>query len=554
ALGQPGNVLFANGVTTNYQYYIENNRLLGIETAVGMAGLQKLTYGYDSKGNILAIADDTDPTDTTRNQAFTYDHRDRLTRAESPVYGGTAGRIIYRYDEIGNMTYNSKMGTYTYGGPQPHAVLQAGSLSYSYDPNGNMITRNGKAITYDYDNRPVSIAYGTANGTVASVYDYTGQRVKKITPGATILSFGKHFECTVGGACTKYIFDGERIIAQKTGSSVLYYHTDHLGSTGVITDQEGVKVQEIYYFPYGKVRANTGSVTPYKYTGQEEDAETGLDYYNARFYDPNLGRFITADTIVPDPSDPQDLNRYSYCGNNPVNYVDPTGHEEMFIWMGGYKDSSPSYYSSSSGYGSSVTYGDVTISVSVSTGDPFSSMSSYSHGSGNSGGSGSSSTAVTSAAQYGTISSAPSFPQSLMNSLYTDFYSLTHDDGPSSQIDMVMGILSLATDVIGGPEKEGAVVAAKMGKKALEEIGKEASSSIKRFLNKAPKGAINSQVEKNGKFLRVSYEVPGSAGGESRAIYTKFVNDDGKTLKIYKDSYDRAGYFQHRKFKFISTE
>lgn len=68
---------------------------------------------------------------------------------------------------------------------------------------------------------------------------------------------------------------------------------------------------------------------PYKYTGKELDSTTGLYYYEARYYDPTLGRFISADTIVPNPRDPQDLNRYTYVGNNPFRYTDPTGNFKL---------------------------------------------------------------------------------------------------------------------------------------------------------------------------------------------------------------------------------
>jgi RHS repeat-associated protein len=75
------------------------------------------------------------------------------------------------------------------------------------------------------------------------------------------------------------------------------------------------------------MQSNIGiDVTRYKFTGQEWDAETGLYYYNARYYDPKLARFTSADTIVPEPLNPQALNRYSYCINNPINLIDPSGH------------------------------------------------------------------------------------------------------------------------------------------------------------------------------------------------------------------------------------
>ncbi|MCP4529095.1 MAG: RHS repeat-associated core domain-containing protein [Aestuariibacter sp.] len=83
------------------------------------------------------------------------------------------------------------------------------------------------------------------------------------------------------------------------------------------------------YYPYGEERwsASGGTLTTdYGFTGQRKERGIGLYDYNARFYDPALGRFVSADTIVPDPGNPQSFNRYSYVRNNPLNYVDPSGH------------------------------------------------------------------------------------------------------------------------------------------------------------------------------------------------------------------------------------
>ncbi len=82
----------------------------------------------------------------------------------------------------------------------------------------------------------------------------------------------------------------------------------------------------IAYFPFGGTRYASGTLNTDKlFTGQRLD-ETGLYYYGARYYDATIGRFISADTLVPDSKNPQSLNRYSYCRNNPLKYVDPTGH------------------------------------------------------------------------------------------------------------------------------------------------------------------------------------------------------------------------------------
>jgi RHS repeat-associated protein len=87
----------------------------------------------------------------------------------------------------------------------------------------------------------------------------------------------------------------------------------------------GALVSTIKYTPFGETRSLTGpDVTDKLFTGQILD-DTGLYYYNARYYDPTIGCFISSDTIIPNPSNPQSFNRYSYCLNNPLKYTDPSG-------------------------------------------------------------------------------------------------------------------------------------------------------------------------------------------------------------------------------------
>jgi len=320
ALGQAGGVTYGNGATTVYQYHPLNNRLFSITTNSQGQGRQSLSYSYDNVGNIATI---TDLIDGTRTQSFQYDSLNRIAQAQSTAYG----TLAYNIDAIGNMTFNSQVGGYTYLPAKPHAVVTAGGNSYTYDPNGNMMGRNGATLTHDYENRLSSLV--TGGTTTTFVYDAAGGRVKKTSSSITTLYIAKLYECT-SGVCTKHIFAGGNRIVSKKPSGTYYYHTDHLGSSSVVTDASGAKVEEIYYYPFGQTRVNSGSVNlHHKYTGQEEDAETGLYFYGARYYDPAIGRFISADSLVPNPSDPQDLNRYTYAGNNPLIYTDPTGHFKL---------------------------------------------------------------------------------------------------------------------------------------------------------------------------------------------------------------------------------
>jgi RHS repeat-associated protein len=116
--------------------------------------------------------------------------------------------------------------------------------------------------------------------------------------------------------------------ADEQDRTFIYYHGDHLGSSNIVTDRSGEIVQHVEYTPYGEIRheTNLGVSVNRLYTGQELDKETGLYYYNARYYDSRIGRFISPDTIIPDASDSQQFNRYSYVLNNPVMNTDPTGH------------------------------------------------------------------------------------------------------------------------------------------------------------------------------------------------------------------------------------
>ena len=106
-----------------------------------------------------------------------------------------------------------------------------------------------------------------------------------------------------------------------------FYHTDHLGSTVAVTDIAGNTIWDGEYTPFGKQVGQTGVLKrAAKFTGKELDEDIGLYYFNARWYDSETGRFVEEDSIPIDPNNPITLNRYTYCSNNPINRIDPSGH------------------------------------------------------------------------------------------------------------------------------------------------------------------------------------------------------------------------------------
>ena len=131
------------------------------------------------------------------------------------------------------------------------------------------------------------------------------------------------------GVATLRFYAGGQQLAERTGGIVTYLHQDHLGSTRLVTDSNGNKVFSSNYQPYGVDSGISGS-EEFRYTGKPSDSTTGLYYFGARYYDPSIGRFITEDTAAASYSDPQSLNRYVYCRNNPHKYVDPDGRA---IWV-----------------------------------------------------------------------------------------------------------------------------------------------------------------------------------------------------------------------------
>ncbi len=214
-----------------------------------------------------------------------------------------------------------------------------GGTSYSYDASGNCISKTrGPDVwnyRYDPDGRLYQVLLGTSVVST-SVYDAFGVRVKKVTPSGSTLYVGDLFEVRPDGSRVDHVSANGialcDVLRKGTDVTTSYFQGDHLGSVNFVTSSSGTVVQECRYLPFGERYFSSGiSSNSQWYTGQEEDSESSLDYYRARFYDPALGRFMSADTLVPAALDPQSLNRYAYVRNSPVAFNDPEGHS----WLKG---------------------------------------------------------------------------------------------------------------------------------------------------------------------------------------------------------------------------
>ena len=200
----------------------------------------------------------------------------------------------------------------------------------------------------------------------------------EVTPQGTTLyfdSFGAHAEFNPGsGQWNEYlkvgnVMVGVRFLALATETVTLrYFHTDHLGSIAVITDGNGAVSERLSYDAWGKRRFANGaddpsgsivSATTRGFTGQEELSVTGLVHLNGRVYDSLIGRMMSADPTVPDALNPQAWNRYTYVGNDPLTFTDPTGYS----WLSSFFSSIGNFFKSI--FSNSIVRAIVQIALAV---------------------------------------------------------------------------------------------------------------------------------------------------------------------------------------------
>jgi RHS repeat-associated protein len=184
-----------------------------------------------------------------------------------------------------------------------------------------------RTACYDAENRMISETDSTGN-TATYAYDGDGRRVSK----------------TVNAVTTTLVYDPQGQLAQEYGGTIpasetgtRYLTTDHLGSTRVMTNASQAVMQTYDYLPFGEEFVQSSDTNRVRFTGKERDAETGLDYFGARYFSGLQGRFTSPDPLLSSgrPWDPQSWNRYSYGLNNPLRFIDPTGLYEWDTTLGG---------------------------------------------------------------------------------------------------------------------------------------------------------------------------------------------------------------------------
>ncbi|MFI0793273.1 RHS repeat-associated core domain-containing protein [Micromonospora rubida] len=319
----------------------------------GQSAAADVSYSYDQVGGVTRIANAVNA-DT---QCLRYDGLRRLVEGWTPAGGdcaptpsvaGLGGPARYwdswSFDDAGNRATEIRRGaagessrTYGYPAPgtaQPHTLRSvrtedSGGVrtdTFSYDADGNTLTRPGQQLGWDAEGRLTTV---TAAGQTSSFgYDADGNRVLRRDAGGTTLYVGDtelHRNPAGVVTGTRYYRHNGGTVALRRGGTVSWLATDHHGTAETLLDSATLAATTRLMGPYGQPRAAAaGWIGDRGFVGGSADPDSALVHLGARQYDPDTGRFVSADPVT-DAADPQQLGGYAYANHNPVTFTDPDG-------------------------------------------------------------------------------------------------------------------------------------------------------------------------------------------------------------------------------------
>jgi RHS repeat-associated protein len=344
-------IIYDNGVKTTYSYY-ESGLQEMMEVEYFGQNYLTLDYDYYDDGLPKFLTHDYGLTGPV-SQEFQYDELSRLTHFDPDKDDPGILPTTFGYDSVGNRIIKlNAEGTFDYHYEETTNRLESidwQELGYpfpyyefEYDLNGNLVkeTNNDPGYTkcFDYDYEDQLIGYRYTDGIPPSCqevplteeyfYDADGRRVIRAkADGQVVYGYSGSVPVLVGDSATgqgsNFVWVNGLLIAEySTTGSIWFHHQDALGNVRVITDQSGMVISETNYEPFGEPMGS--SPGRFKFGAKEKD-DSGLYYFGVRFYDPQIGRFITEDPVMGSPKNPQSLNQYAYALNSPLAYTDPVG-------------------------------------------------------------------------------------------------------------------------------------------------------------------------------------------------------------------------------------
>ncbi|KPU42117.1 tRNA(Glu)-specific nuclease WapA precursor [Oxobacter pfennigii] len=349
------------GISTDYSYY-NSGSIKSMSHVSGDTILDSFRYSYDQRGNQV---------EKDENGVVTKYYYDPLSRLKTVLLSDD-GVIDYRYDDLSNISgavevKGNKISETSYLYDRNSRLLLTETAEgdrnveqrFSYDLEGNLKTKEeavkhsgnlaaNKKFEYIFNGYNQLEKVITPDDRIAEyIYNGDGLRAAKGFDDEVISYYydrGNILLETSNNEVTAKNIRGNRLIYRETDAGIYsYLHNTH-GDVVKLLNENSDVIKDYTYDPYGMEEVNSSNSfgnsrftdvwqqevekvdNPFRYAGEYLDDETGLYYLRARYYDPNIGRFISEDSYPGEAKDPLSLNLYVYCYNNPINFFDPSGH------------------------------------------------------------------------------------------------------------------------------------------------------------------------------------------------------------------------------------
>ena len=322
--------LGANETETN-TYDVRSRPLSSSVSATGSSTpIYSFGVGYAPNGQIVNMQDSVNGAWT-----YSYDGMNRLMGGNASSGPWSGYTFAWFYDRFGNMVQRSAAPLLVI----PATVVNAPNnqlAGMQYDAAGNLLNDGVNTYKYDGENRLITVV-PQSGGSATYSYDAEGKRIRRVLPNGSINEYvydeaGRHIAdmTTTGSLILGEIYAGGRHLATYNASfnATYFVHTDWLGTERARSLYTGSPAESCTGLPFGDGMSCTSTdISPMHFTGKERDTESGLDYFGARYYGSNMGRFMSPDHPLIDqhPENPQSWNLYAYARNNPLINIDPTG-------------------------------------------------------------------------------------------------------------------------------------------------------------------------------------------------------------------------------------
>jgi RHS repeat-associated protein len=301
---------WANRVTTyTYDY---DSRVKRLQRPDG----SYQTFTFDAAGQLTQMTDlKADQQTVIFSGVYGFDLAGQLTNETlNPALAPTTANVTQTFDPDNRLlTHNESAATFDSNGNLLSIASGVSPASYTYDARNRLISAGGLTYTYNSENRRVALT------------DSTGTTHFVINPNASldqVLS-----KTAPNGTQTFYVY-GLGLLNEETNGVPLFYHFDRLGSTVALTSSSGAITGQVSYGSYGEIANQTGTTsTPFLFNGRwgVQTDSNGICFNRARYYHPQLRRFLNQDTVLGSIANSASLNRFAYANGNPISGIDPFG-------------------------------------------------------------------------------------------------------------------------------------------------------------------------------------------------------------------------------------